>query len=112
MADTITLTFPTRFPKRLGGSGNVGLIAGTASLTSYDTSKTELTALTGLFRTMYSVVAGGVSSNGYAMRWDATAKAFRAYDTGAASGNALAEAVASTNVGTFPFIAMGMVERG
>lgn len=112
MADTITVTLDLRYPQKAGGYGKIGVISGSANLTSYSTSKTTLTAVNALFRNLYRVVTDGVSSNGYAVRWDTAAKAFRAYDTGAASGNALAEAVNATNVGTFNFLAIGQIATG
>lgn len=110
MADTLTVTLDLRYPKRVGGSGKYGAISGTATISSYSTSKVAVSQITGLFRTTYRVVCDGVSANGYAMRWDTAASAFRAYDTGAASGNALAEAVNATNVGAFNFVAFGLIQ--
>lgn len=109
MADTLTVTLDLRYPKRLGGSGKFGLVTGVTNLTAYDTNKVPVAAITGRFRTLYRVICDGVSSNGYAMRWDIAAQAFRAYDTGGAAGGALSEAVAATNIGTFSFVAAGLI---
>ena len=109
MADTLTVTLDLRYPKRVGGNAKYGVITGTANITSYDTNKVPVTAITGHFRNIYRVICDGVSSNWYAMRWDTTAQAFRAYDTGAAAGGVLTESVAATNIGTVNFFAAGLI---
>ena len=109
MADTLTVTLDLRYPKRVGGSGKFGVISGTANITSYSTAKVPVTAITGLFRAPYRLVCDGVSSGGYAMRWDTAAQAFRAYDTGAAAGGVFTEAVNAAAVGTVNFIATGLI---
>jgi len=112
MADTLTVTFDMRFPQKVGGYGKLGVISGVGNISSYSSSKVPVTQVTGLFRTLYRCTNDGVSSNGYAMRWDTAQNAWRAYDTGAASGNALAEAANATNVGSFNFLAIGLIATG
>lgn len=84
MADTITVTVDPIKTKQIGASA-FGVVCGQASLTSYSSSKTALTAITGLFMPSTTLlrVVGGVSSNGYSIRWDDTAQAFRAYGAAA-----------------------------
>lgn len=90
MADTIVLTFDTPKAVRVGGAGAFGIVSGLANLSVYDTAKTALAALTGLFvpsTGLLRVVTDGTSSGGYSLRWDATSKAFRAYRSAAATGS-------------------------
>lgn len=109
MADTLTVTFDLRYPKRVGGSGKFGIFTGAANITSYDTSKVPVAAIVGHFRTPYRVICDSVSTAGYAIRWDPVAQAFRAYDTGAAAGGVFTEAAVAANVGTFNFLATGLI---
>ena len=109
MADTLTVTLDLRYPKRVGGNAKYGVISGTANITSYSTAKVPVVPITALFRSVYRVVCDGVSSNGYAMKWDTTQQCFRAFDTGAAAGGALTEAVNATNIGTVNFIVAGLI---
>jgi len=112
MADTLTTTLDLKFPQKVGGYGKLGLISGTSTISSYSTSKVAVTAITGLFRNLYRCVADGVSSNGYAMRWDVSAQAWRAYTTGSALSGVLAEATNAANIGSFNFVAIGLIATG
>lgn len=100
MADTITVTLDPVKTKQIGASA-FGMLCGQANLSSYSSSKTALTAITGLFMpstTLFRVV-GGVSSNGYTIRWDDTAQAFRAYGAAANTDSlSLAAAGAATAI--------------
>lgn len=109
MPDTLTVSLDLRYPKRTGGSGKYGQVSGSANITSYSQTKSPVTAIAGLFRTTYRVVCDGVSSNGYAMRWDTAAQAFRAYGSAASAGAALPEAANALNVGTVNFSAYGLI---
>lgn len=93
MADTITVTIDPIKTKQIGASA-FGVAFGQANLSSYSSSKTALTAITGLFMPSTTLlrVVGGVSSNGYAIRWDDTAQAFRAYSSAGTPGLAAAGA--------------------
>ena len=96
MADTITVSIDPIKTKQIGASA-FGVVCGQANLSSYSSSKTALTAITGLFMPSTTLlrVVGGVSSNGYAIRWDDTAEAFRAYSSAGTPGLA-APAAAGT----------------
>lgn len=60
------------------GNGGFKLLAGSANITNYNSTK-PASSLVGEFRTLLRVVCDGVSSNGYLVRWDATATAFKAF---------------------------------
>lgn len=77
-AATVTLDTPT--PGRLGASV-MGVLSGTCNLTNYNSTLAEVTTITGKFRPngKLRVVADGLSSNGYVVKWDVAGKAFRAY---------------------------------
>lgn len=105
-AATITLDFPT--PGAVGNT-KMGLLSGTCNLTNYNSTLVELTSITGRFlpNGKLRVVAGGLSSNGYVIKWDSSSKAFRAYRTAAQtvtpSGSITASAptiTTTTNAGT------------
>jgi hypothetical protein len=110
MADTITLTFDTPTPQRTGGKSIFAMVSGSANLSAYTTAKTALTALTGMFMPSTGLlrVVADVSSNGYVIRWDTTAHAFRAYRASANSASAFVEPADATNIGTFNFLAFGL----
>jgi hypothetical protein len=95
MADTITVTTDQKKPQRVGAYGAVGLLSGTANLSSYSSSKTALTAISGLFLRALRVLVYDRSSNGYIVEWDDSAKAFRAYSPGAVSNSYNAPGAAS-----------------
>lgn len=79
-AATVTLDFP-----RAGrlGSSPFGVLTGVCNLTNYNSTLAELTTITKAFRPngVLRVVADGLSSNGYAIKWDTAGKAFKAYRT-------------------------------
>jgi hypothetical protein len=104
----VTLDFP--IAQRVGNRP-CGLISGSINITSYDTAHPALTALTGLFKPSgkLRVVATGVSSNGYVLRWDNATNSFKAYSSNGAAPAALVEAPNATAVGSSDFIAMGQL---
>jgi hypothetical protein len=104
----VTLDFP--IAQRVGNRV-CGLVSGSVNVTAYDTAHPALTALTGLFKPSgkLRVSPTGVSSNGYAVRWDNATNSFKAYSSNGAAPTALAEAPNGTAVGTFDFIAMGQI---
>jgi len=107
-----TIAFDQRKTVRLGTVPGFGLITGLVTMSSYDNTHPEVTALTGkvINKTVtLRVVPDGVSSNGYAIRWDDATLSFKAYGSNGASPAALAEAANTTNVGTFGFVAFGQL---
>jgi hypothetical protein len=108
VADTITVTLDQRTPMRMA-SAPFGLISGVCNLSAYTAAKVPLTGITGLFNqnATVRVVADGVSSLGYHVRWSPADKAFRAYQSlTAAADTQVADA---TNVGVFGFHAFGQL---
>jgi len=79
-AYTATVTLDSPRPGRLGNSP-FGVVGGTCNLSNYNSTLAEITGITGLFLPggKLRVVADGLSSNGYACKWDTTGKAFKAY---------------------------------
>ena len=77
---TVTLDSPT--PGRLGNSP-FGVVSGTCNLSNYNQTLAEITTITRLFRPGGKLrpIADGLTSNGYAVKWDTTGKAFKAYRT-------------------------------
>lgn len=57
----------------------VKAVWGKCAISNYNQTGAEITGITGLFVTTPRVVAEGLSSNGYLVRWDETDKAFHAY---------------------------------
>jgi len=111
MADTITLTFDTPKASRIGGAGVLGVVMGSANLSSYSTSKVALTALTGMFvpsTGILRVTTSGVSSNKFIVQWEHSSQSFRAWIC-AGTAAVVGEATNGNNVGTFDFIAVGQM---
>lgn len=75
-AATASLNLPN--PVRIGSS-RVGVVFGSVNVTNYNTTLAEITGITGVFRSAPRVMLGGISSNGYLVKWDSTAKAVKAY---------------------------------
>lgn len=105
-AATVTLDFP-----RAGrlGSSPFGVLTGVCNLTNYNSTLAELTTITKAFRPdgVLRVVADGLSSNGYAIKWDTAGKAFKAYRTATplmttASGNPDTHALGVTGAAGTP----------
>lgn len=81
-AATVTLDFPRPGPV---GNTKMGVLTGQINLTNYNTTLAEITGITGRFKSAPRVIVGGVSSNGYAVKWDPTAKAVKAYRAAAST---------------------------
>jgi hypothetical protein len=92
------------------GVGGLAALHGTVDITNYNQTLAEITGITKFFRGAVTVIASGISDNGYHVRWDATGKSFRAYyGTNTLAGQAAAEQVANdVDVGLVHFIAMGV----
>lgn len=85
----------------------IGIYTGRCDLTNYNTTLAEITAITGKFKSMISVVAG-IAEGGDWIEWSPTDKSFKAYVSNATSG--ITEEVATdVDVGEFDFIAIGFV---
>ena len=94
-----TVTLDTPKPGRLGNSP-MGVLSGTCNLSNYNTTQSEITTITKAFlpNGKLRVVADGLSSNGYAVKWDTTAKAFKAYRVGTGTGTlTIASGTAATH---------------
>lgn len=79
-----TVTLDTPKPGRLGNSP-MGVLSGGVDLTNYNTTLAEATVITKAFlpNGKLRVVPNGVSSLGYAIKWDTASKSFKAFRTGA-----------------------------
>lgn len=62
------------------GSGGLAILSGTIDVTNYNQTAAEITGITGYFRNAPTVLLGGFSDNGYAVAWDATDKAVKAFN--------------------------------
>lgn len=72
-----TVTLDTPVPH---WSGQQRVISGICDVTNYNTTQAEITAITGKFLGgAPTVVAEGLSDNGYIVRWNPTSKAFEAF---------------------------------
>lgn len=78
MAYTAAVTLKTPKVSKLSDRG-LALLTGSVAVSVYDATKVEITAITGRFKGAPVVILGGVSSNGYLVAWDATAKAIKAW---------------------------------
>lgn len=105
-AATVTLDFP--HSQRIGNSA-IGVMSGSCDLTNYNTTQSELTAITRKFRSGGILrVIGEVSSNGYVIKWNGTSLAFEAYRVDQVD-DPLEEAPDDTAVGTFGFVIIGQL---
>lgn len=133
-ACTITKIYPRAFKV----FKPLKFMVGKADITNYNSTKVKVTDITNQFDTLLAVVVDGVSDNGYLVKWDATAKAFKAFtpvnviaSTGVADANntlmksaggtlevagtgtafqvPAAEVADDVDVGEVSFIAIGLV---
>jgi len=74
-ACTITKIYPRAFKV----FKPLKFMVGKADITNYNSTKVKVTDITNQFDTLLAVVVDGVSDNGYLVKWDATAKAFKAF---------------------------------
>lgn len=75
---------------RIGGSGPWGVVTGVCNLSNYNSTRAEITTITGQFISggTLRIVPCSESSAGYRVVWDSASKAFKAFRT-AASGAAI-----------------------
>lgn len=79
----------------------IGMYVGKCDVTNYNTTLAEITAITGKFRNLMQVICTTISDNGYMIRWDAVANAFKAYyPTPAAATHVHAFIVGAGTIGT------------
>ena len=95
----------------------VGMYAGVCDLTNYNTTGVEITGITGKFISMITVIADGLSENGYLVRWNSTDLAFHAfYPTNVSDQTPTADIVAAAglevasdvDIGEIYFVAYGI----
>ena len=53
------------------------IAGGTCNITNYNSTRAEITGITGLFGTLYTVVCNGVTDEGYLCYWHVADKAFK-----------------------------------
>lgn len=112
MAITITYDFPR--PERLSHDSRLAIITGTISDSSYATNGTDLSGLTGKFKSCLRVFTD--SKGGFLTEWDKTnskLKIYRKVDASAGTRIEVANATdLSSTPGAFPFIAIGFLRGG
>ena len=57
----------------------IGMFVGKCDITNYNSTRVEITGITGKLRSLIEVLCTAISDNGYLIRWDKTDKAFKAY---------------------------------
>lgn len=97
-----TVTLNTKVVNKTRGSGGLAVLYGSVALSNYNSTRAEITGITGYFRGAPIVVAG-MTSTGHLVNWDVASKAFKARvsSTGAEVAN-------DVDCGTFHFVAMGV----
>jgi len=53
------------------------IACGTCNITNYNTTRAEITGITGLFGTLWAVICNGVTDEGYLCYWHVVDKAFK-----------------------------------
>ena len=91
-------------------SRGIAIYAGTTALTNYNSTLAAITAITGKFDTVFTVVPGATSS-GFRPSWVAASSAFKMWKNSGTNG-ADVEVGDDVNVGTFQFIAYGLRKSG
>lgn len=97
-----TITLDSTRAERI--SRNLGILTGSCNITNYNTTLAALTDITGKFTSVKQVLCDTVSTSGYHVRWISASSSFKAYvqTTGV-------EVASDTAIGTFGFIAIGVV---
>ena len=106
-----TVAFDTRASVRIPGT-RLSVLYGTINITNYNTTPTEITAITSRFRGTPRVMLGGFTDSFHAVFWDNTLKsvkaAFPTQQTASAGNRAGVEATTDTDVGLVEFMAIGI----
>ena len=105
-----TATFTQLYADKFGGVNGLAVLTGKLNVTNYNsTTKPEITAITGKFKTVFSVLFG-VSDNGHIFEFDPATGAVKVWhgDYTNASDGPLVEAVTDTDVGEAQFVAIGL----
>ncbi|SRR5258708_16808990 len=107
MAYTVAVTYDQRSAAKFG-NGGFKIIAGSANISVYDSTK-PVSIITNEFRTLLRVVCDGISTLGFVVRWDATAKQFKCFNPNSITPpSPLIEVANATNVGVINFLAFGV----
>src|SRR5258708_39509690 len=77
MAYTVAVTYDQRSAAKFG-NGGFKIIAGSANISVYDSTK-PVSIITNEFRTLLREVCDCISTLGFVVRWDATAKQFKCF---------------------------------
>lgn len=99
-AYTVTLDQPT-----VHKIGKLGVLRGVINVTNYNSTRAEITEITGRFKGNPTVLLGGASSGGHLVVWDTASKSVKGFNPGGALGT---ESSNDTVVGTVPFTAFGV----
>lgn len=83
----------------------IGVFVGQVNLTNYNAVNVAVTAISGKFKSVKRVVTMSETSNGYRVSWTGTS--FKAWRSLTAAADT--EAPDDTNIGTFDYIAFGLV---
>jgi len=107
-ASSATIKSPTI--EKLMVFGSLAMVRGLVTVSNYNSTLAEVTAITKFFKDNPLVILGGVSSIGYIGHWVDASKSIKCWNFNydAADGPAQ-EAANDTNIGVFPFIAIGRV---
>ena len=99
-----TVSSKMRHATKLLQGGRMAIFAGTVTISNYNQTLVEITAITKKFKSVVAVISGA-SSAGNPMTWVNASGAFKAYvsSTGAEVANDVA------TVGTVNFVAIGMI---
>jgi hypothetical protein len=85
----------------------IGMFTGRVNLTNYNSTLGAITAITGKFKSVVSVI-GGTAEGGDWVEWVHASGSFKAYVSNATTG--VTEEVANdVDVGEFDFIAYGLI---
>lgn len=102
---TVSLQHPT-----IRKLGKLGVMAGTITLSTYDTTRVPIAEVLSRFRGTPVVTLSGISSLGFLTAWEAgSVKAWYPTQQTAGAGNRIGvEATNGDNIGTVSFIAIGV----
>ena len=101
MAYTAAVTLTDRKPVPIGNG--LHILRGSVDVTSYNSTRAEITGITKYFRDTPTVLLGGSTDNGYLAAWETSSvKSWDHLDTG------VGETANDTDIGAVPFMAIGL----
>lgn len=99
-------THTSKLRKAINLGDGIGVFYGSVTISNYNSTNAAIAEITGKFKSLHRVVATSESSNGYRASWNGTSS-FKCWRSLTAAADA--QAPDDTNIGSFDYVAFGLV---